>query len=105
MYRWCGEISSGSIALPQRIIAYATHWKKAFDPMWERHEKKKDPETFVDTSMLRMHVESVCVALVGVCMEDGGNFDAYNDLFADIVNMAEYSLQALKSNKSSRLKF
>jgi len=55
--------------------------------------------------MLRMHVATLGLALVGVCMEDEENFDTYNDVYADIINMAEYSLQALNSNMSSRLKF
>jgi hypothetical protein len=105
MHRWWGETSSSCIALQQRMIAYATHWKKAFDQIWERYVKENDAGTFVHASMLRMHVETMCLALVGVCMEDEENFDAYNDVFADIVNIAECSLQALNSNKSSRRKF
>jgi hypothetical protein len=87
------------------MIAYAAQWKKAFDPIRERYQIEHDPGAIVHASMLRMHVETVCLALVGVCMGDEENFDTYNDVYADIVNMAEFSMQALNSNKSSRLKF
>ena len=76
------------------MIAYAAHWKEAYEQLWERYGKEDDPTTFVHASMLRMHVEAVWIVLVGVCMEDEEEFDAYNDLFADIANIVEYSDEA-----------
>jgi hypothetical protein len=104
MRRWWRETSGNCVVLQQRTIAYAAQWEEAFEPLWEQCGKENDLTAFVHASMLEMHVESVgCSGRV--CMEEEENFDGCNSLFADIVNIAEYSLQVLNSNSSTSLKF
>ena len=52
-----------------------------------------------------MHQKSAFAALIQVCIEDEEKFDDYNDVFAEIVDLAEYSLNALEAAKPGTPKF
>jgi hypothetical protein len=52
-----------------------------------------------------MHIKTVLTALLQVCIEDEMKFDDYQHVFAEIVNLGEYTLNVLDVPKSSTPKF
>lgn len=101
---WFGERSSRVVTIQQSIIADITRWEAAFEPLWKRLKAKNDPSLMV-AAMLRMHQRSAFTALLQVCIEDEEKFDDYKDTFAEIVELAEYSLNILEAAKSTAPKF
>ncbi|KAI9049923.1 hypothetical protein LZ554_006070 [Drepanopeziza brunnea f. sp. 'monogermtubi'] len=84
------------VAVQQRIMADLARWKSAFEPLRQRfretaRDKVRDRD-YCSAMTGLMHIHSLWVALKTICMEDEGEFDAYLDVFRDIVETAEFFL-------------
>jgi hypothetical protein len=101
---WYGERSSCVVAIQQSILMDISRWQAAFEPLWKRLKAKNDPSLMI-AAMLQMHQKSAFAALIQVCIEDEEKFDIYNDVFAEIVDLAEYSQNVLEAAKSSTQSF
>jgi len=95
---WWGEdLSSQAMPFYKSIYHDILLVGAAFEPLWEKVKDDESPDHLAAAG-LRLQITAMRLSLL-ICVQDEAEFDAYNDEFLDIIDLAEYILQRIKPTR------